>query len=821
MSTTSARRVRERGSGGDKIAAATAAAAAAKTTPLSGKSASTGKENPRPTSRIRAATQKPSIPPKARIDKSAAAEPRVRKSTSSVPRGRSSSPSDFTRVFSELRKESRVSMGPSQIKVNTSRSNEKTDGWSSRVSKDIVKTRVALDKLDRNTESNEKIGVKFMPNGGIMKKNGSSSSISVKNTVLENKVSNNSKESNRVDGNRIKASEERKSKMVKNASTSVRENGVNKYPSKLHEKLAFLEGKVKRIASDIKRTKEILDINNPDSSTIILCDIQESISGIEKAMGTDVGSAKCENEEKGQEENVMDAKCSIKGLNDEELEARLFPHHKLIRDRTLSKTAYDEYKNAMNLEIVASSSSSKKETHVGEEVTSVASSSLNAPNAKRDLESLLFADENLNEFDDYQEKVPAVKLETDEEDNCMYQLNVIGSKSSTGGWFVSEGESVLLAHGDGSCSFYDITNSEEKAEYKPPGVFSPNTWRDCWIIRAPSADGCSGKYVVAASAGNNSVESGFCSWDFYTKDVKAFNFEDPTNARVRRTAFAPVSNNTMHQGRNPQWWYTPCGPLIISTASCQRRVQIYDIRDGERVMKWELQKPVSAMDCSSPLQWRNRGKVVVAEVDGVSVWDVNSLTSKALLSVSSSGQKISALHVNNTDAELGGGVRQRVSSSEAEGNDGVFCTPDSITVLDFRQPSGIGLKIPKHNLNAQSIFSRGDSIYIGCNNSIPSLKNQSSSQIHHFSLRKQSLLATYFLPESDARNKSTSVTQVWGNSDLVMGVCGIGLFVFNSLKNDVIEAIGLDDVCSPSFDYLDSRVLIVSRDGPACWRYLL
>ncbi|EYU18305.1 hypothetical protein ABFS82_07G049300 [Erythranthe guttata] len=813
MSTTSARRVRERGSGGEKIAAA---AAAAKTTPLSGKSAPTGKENPRPTSRLRAATQKPSIPPMARIDKSAG----VRKSTSSVPRGRSSSPSDFTRVFSELRKESRVSMGPSQIKVSTSRSNEKTDARSSRVSKDIVKTRVALDKLDRNSESNEKIGAKFMQNGGVRKKIGSLSSISVKNTVLENKVSSNSKESNRVDGNRVKASEERKSKMVRNASTSLRENGVNKYPSKLHEKLAFLEGKVKRIASDIKRTKEILDISNPDSSTIILCDIQENISGIEKAMGTDVGSAKCENEEKSLEENTMDAKCSIKGLNDEELEARLFPHHKLIRDRSLSKTAYEESKNAMNLEIVAFSSN--KETNVGEEVTSVAGSSLNAPNAKCDLESLLFADENLNEFDDYQEKVPAVMLETDEEDNCTYQLNVIGSKSSTGGWFVSEGESVLLAHGDGSCSFYDITNSEEKAEYKPPGVVSPNIWRDCWIIRAPSADGCSGKYVVAASAGNNSVESGFCSWDFYTKDVKAFNFEDATNARVRRTAFASLSNNTMHHGKNPLRWYTPCGPLITSTASCQRSVHIYDIRDGERVMKWELQKPVSAMDCSSPLQWRNRGKVVVAEVDGVSVWDVNSLTSKALLSVSSSGQKISALHVNNTDAELGGGVRQRVSSSEAEGNDGVFCTPDSINVLDFRQPSGIGLKIPKHNINAQSVFSRGDSIYIGCNNySSSSLKNQSSSQIHHFSLRKQSLLATYSLPESDARNKSTSVTQVWGNSDLVMGVCGIGLFVFDSLKNEAIEAIGLDDVCSPSFDYLDSRVLIVSRDGPACWRYLL
>lgn len=68
-----------------------------------------------------------------------------------------------------------------------------------------------------------------------------------------------------------------------------------------------------------------------------------------------------------------------------------------------------------------------------------------------------------------------------------------------------------------------------------------------------------------------------------------------------------------------------------------------------------------------------------------------------------------------------------------------------------------------------------------------------------------------------------------------MGVNGLGLFVFDALKDDglqssstvdchntqnVREIIGPDDLYSPSFDYLASRVLLVSRDRPALWRYL-
>ncbi|KAK4482473.1 hypothetical protein RD792_009631 [Penstemon davidsonii] len=950
MSTSSVRRMKERGEGGKVTSAVTG-----KISPVVTKSVSTGKENPRPTSRPRAASQKPNIRPMARIDKSAASameEPRSRWSTSSVPRGRSSSPSEFTRALSDIRKNSssRVSVGPPQKKLNTCNSNERSGekcNLDKRVSKDLEKNGGICDVLKGRSQSNEKIQVRALKdsdsekkerslgsnsskrsdlgkrvfkdseknersfeeliencqdngkfkigvlNGSNEKKEGVLSSISDKSLELEN-----FKEKSSLDvGVKIKSSEEvklrssggraevgssvRESKMVSKVSAYQKENGTNKHPSKLHEKLAFLEGKVKRIASDIKRTKEMLDMNNPDASKMILSDIQEKISGIEKAMGHVAGNdgdAKMglvktdENKDNEEKKELVDAKSLVKGLNVEELEARLFPHHKLIRDRTLSKTTsgssetnssklvessssftVEEEKitssddNAIALEFLASLS--KGETNVVVEDSEVQevddlmnsgakSSSLNVLNDKANIDDLLMADENLNEFDD--ERMPAMIIDEDVEEDCTYQLSDIGCKTSTGGWFVSEGESILLAHDDGSCSFYDIANCEEKAEYKPPAGVSPNMWRDCWIIRAPSTDGCSGRYVVAASAGN-SVDSGFCSWDFYTKKVHSFHLEDETSNV--RTALAPLSNNTMHRRNtlstimateNRQWWYKPCGPLMISTASCQRMVQIFDIRDGDHVMKWELQKPVLAMDNSSPLQWRNRGKVVLAESDGISLWDVSSQSSQALMSVSSSGRKISALHVNNTDAELGGGVRQRISSSEAEGNDGFFCTPDFINVLDFRHPSGIAFKIPNIGVSVQSGSARGDSIYIGCSSLRSTLKKQSSSQIQQFSMRKQRLFSTYALPELNAHHHFKALTQVWGNSSYVMGVCGLGLYVFDSLKDEglplvtmdygntqnVKEVIGPDDMYYPSFDYLSSRVLLISRDRPARWRYL-
>lgn len=180
----------------------------------------------------------------------------------------------------------------------------------------------------------------------------------------------------------------------------------------------------------------------------------------------------------------------------------------------------------------------------------------------------------------------------------------------------------------------------------------------------------------------------------------------------------------------------------------------------------------------------------------------------------------------------------RVSSAEAEDNDGVFCTSDFINVLDFRQPSGIGLKIPKVGVDVQSTFSRGDSVFLGCTNLRSARRTQYFSQIQQFSLRKQSLCSTYVIPESNAHSHFAAITQVWGNYELVIGVSGQGLFVFDAQKVDILqslstvstvsaqetwnvrEVIGPNDLYYPSFDYLASRVLLVSRDRPALWRYL-
>lgn len=177
-----------------------------------------------------------------------------------------------------------------------------------------------------------------------------------------------------------------------------------------------------------------------------------------------------------------------------------------------------------------------------------------------------------------------------------------------------------------------------------------------------------------------------------------------------------------------------------------------------------------------------------------------------------------------------------MSSSEAEGNDGAFCTQESVNVLDLRLPSGIGLKIAKHGTsNNSAIYSRGDAIFLGGTDSrLAAKRSGARTHIQQFSLRTGRLQTTYLLPESGAHSSFSSITQVWGNSQYVMGISGLGLFVFDPFKEEVFsssinqgnsdevsEVIGPDDLYSPSFDYLASRVLIISRDRPALWRYLL
>ncbi|XP_052142549.1 KIN14B-interacting protein At4g14310 [Oryza glaberrima] len=673
-------------------------------------------------------------------------------------------------------------------------------------------------------------------------------------------------------------------------------SSLNKYPSKLHEKLAALEGRVQKIATDIKKTKEMLDENNPDEPKQILSNIQKEITAIEKAishvkddnkiqLGT-ADNSECEISyaKKAAECAVTkpsDPKHAAKGMNTDELEARFFPHHKLLRDRKsssatqqessmavkkdcntdmeLSSLEPQEDENSIAMEFLASLDGEEsgffknrraknlEKTIICEAAdvsskTSGQGSSNNPVGPNHDKEIELLATEKLEEFDE-QENKSSLILQEETEEFSSDQLLGIGNKSSTGGWFVSEGEAVLLAHGDGTCSYYDIANREFKSEYKPPSVISNNMWGDCWLIRAPGVDGCSGRYVVAASAGN-ALDPGFCSWDYYSREAKAFHIEEISHASSvpsSRTVLGPLPNvgssrssSAISTVERQQWWYRPCGPLLLSAASKQKMVTAYDIRDGDVVMKWEVSNPVQGMEYSSPLQWRSRGKVVIAGTESIGLWDVNSLNPQPLLSVASAGKKLYCLHVNNTDAELGGGVRQRVSSCEVEGNDGVFSTQESVNVFDFRVPAGIGLKMARHGGTASSIFSRGDSVFIGSTEGRLQIKGGLKSRVQQYSLRKGKLVATYELPDFNAHFHHSSITQVWGNSNLVLAACGMGLFAFDAFKEDgqqtysfdrgatlgVREAIGSDDLYCPTFDYSSSRVLLVSRDRPAQWRYL-
>lgn len=614
MSTSSVRRLKERGGGGGtKITAVAAISSTAATkhpkflNPQSEKSTlsndiggregfkrPTGKENPRPTSRGRAATttetsQKPVLKAMPRIDKSSAAnggsnyngfgsrgdsraEPRARWSTSSasVQRGRSSSPSEFNRGSSNPRA-SRIS-SQDQKRPNPKVSEKceigKLDWKNSKKSGEICeKKEVNLmrnstvsklgDFIERpNLKGNLKVGA-FVGNVvelgekdlKLMDKSGSSSGISKEGILSELRVKDlkiekelgigesrrerdisefsvkDSLSASRLNSSAGMLKEKdgdlsvKETKMA-NKSEILREKYGNgdgkcglrtnvKYPSKLHEKLAFLEGKVKRIASDIKRTKDMLDMNNPDSSKVILSDIQEKISGIEKAMSHVSNYEDTKNSlekdngmlkqlENRQESQVAEEKSSVKGLNADELEARLFPHHKLLRDRTSLKSSsgsshnheievktdgqskveeesdvpIDE--NPIAVEFLASLSKEQS----GETIRNVAAVSeisevqemdgavtsatensvLNFFNGKG-IDLTLMTDERLEEFDN-QENMPAMVIEEESEDSYLFQLNEIGHRTTTGGWFVSEGESVLLAHDDGSCSFYDVANCE-------------------------------------------------------------------------------------------------------------------------------------------------------------------------------------------------------------------------------------------------------------------------------------------------------------------------------------------------------------------------
>ena len=112
-------------------------------------------------------------------------------------------------------------------------------------------------------------------------------------------------------------------------------------------------------------------------------------------------------------------------------------------------------------------------------------------------------------------------------------------------------------------------------------------------------------------------------------------------------------------GELPQWWYNPSGPLLASVSSSLKRAVLYDIRDGEAVLEWDINTDVARLDYCSPVQWRERGKLVLAEQEAISVWDVNTMNVDCLHFIELPRKRISAIHVYNSDAECSGGVRQR------------------------------------------------------------------------------------------------------------------------------------------------------------------
>lgn len=569
MSTTmSARRAKERSGGlaGPKFASKSFKPITP--IPISDKRISSGKENGSgPISKA----QKPTIRPMTRVDNGGRDGGRARWSSSSAsaPRGRSPSPSEFSRMVSDIRKDRRVSVDRALSCAGKPKKGFADLGASgvrvSRDGKEEGKIGVISEKMSKLCEV---LDVKVIPSEKSVNGVRVLGNQNEKNNLSLNGVEGNSKESGKkARGEKVKLGDldlmsvkgvDLEEKPVKVVEIGKEEGfgggrGGNSYPSKLHEKLAFLEGKVKRIASDIKKTKEMLDMNNPDASKVILSDIQVKISGIEKAIGcvagdsdakksssksnelgdqnanmsslksSELGDLNTKMVENGQREQVDNGKSSVKGLSSDELEARLFPHHKLLRSRTTTtskapsgnsqsveshvgesgcETKVDDKalspvdENPIAVEFLASLNKEKskvtmRERHASLECfqveeadgvhTAAGGNSSDVMIQKDNVELILTTDETLDEFDDQENRQMTIDDETEE--NCIYQLNEIGCKTSTGGWFVSEGESVLLAHDDGSCTFYDIVNNEVLVFcLKVISIFSEGKQRKFWLV---------------------------------------------------------------------------------------------------------------------------------------------------------------------------------------------------------------------------------------------------------------------------------------------------------------------------------------------------
>ncbi|CAK9213639.1 unnamed protein product [Sphagnum troendelagicum] len=438
-------------------------------------------------------------------------------------------------------------------------------------------------------------------------------------------------------------------------------------------------------------------------------------------------------------------------------------------------------------------------------------------------------------------------------------LHSIGDKTAVAGWFVKEGEGIAFAHDDGSCSYYDVPNMEEKARYSGPKNVSKGEWGDCWVIRASGSDGCSRQYFIAAAAGGARSAAAFCSWDLYDRTIAAyhcdsapptssspgfFTVDSPEHAGFSHPGLEPNRRSfldTWAQNRNTSgvpakaslWWYRPCGALVASAGTCLNTVSLYDIRDGECMMKWDTKNAVASMDFSSPVQWRTSSRLVVVEDEGLSLWDVEGMEGQRLHNVNLVGKQPRALHVHNMDAECSGGVRQRLSSSDQH-NDGVLCTNEAVNVLDFRVPAGIAMKIPTFGEQVYSVFTNGDMVLAGTGNVKikpqtdvlrggtenvkPSVTTQ-CCKVNQWSIREGKPMNVYALPEGEGKPSHPAINQVWGDARSVMALNEHGLYIFNADKGmELQDVICADNSALQTFDYANSHLLLVSRDRPPLWR---
>lgn len=161
----------------------------------------------------------------------------------------------------------------------------------------------------------------------------------------------------------------------------------------------------------------------------------------------------------------------------------------------------------------------------------------------------------------------------------------------------------------------------------------------------------------------------------------------------------------------------------------------------------------------------------------------------------------------------------------------MVCIQSSVNVLDFRSSCGLALSIAKPGVTCHSIYSDRDYVFLGCTDARSAGREHCRSLVLEFSIRKRELVCTYHLPESNSHFDHSIITQVWANSKSVMAVCGLGLFVFDRFsaelhplsvgdgsESELREVIGPNDLYRPTFDYYDSRVLLISRDRPARWQ---